>query len=77
MRWAVARGVPVRFMDLPQAHQLDAGQLARGDADLDAEHDPGPTIRSAALARAAGYGDRRAAGGSSMVEQRRDPQPAV
>jgi hypothetical protein len=72
MRWAVARGVPVRFMDLPQAHQLDAASFARGDADLDAEHDPVADDPLGALARAAGYEDREL-WWEQHVEQRRDP----
>lgn len=46
MRWALAQDVPVRFMDLPQTHQLD---LAKDDEpDLDPLGE---------LARAAGFED--------------------
>ncbi|MFE0189043.1 DUF5682 family protein [Streptomyces sp. NPDC058989] len=60
MRWALERGVPVRFIDLPAAHSLagDEGDgVARTDADeadgaADVRVDP---IR--VLAEAAGYDD--------------------
>ncbi|EPH42421.1 hypothetical protein STRAU_4534 [Streptomyces aurantiacus JA 4570] len=68
IRWAVRRGVPVRFMDLPAAHAL-----ARGDAEPEGSPDgegeaagPGSAVSSeqavridplGALAEAAGYDD--------------------
>ncbi|MBQ0986070.1 hypothetical protein KBZ10_16400 [Streptomyces sp. F63] len=52
LRWAVERGVPVRFVDLPAAHVL-AWEEAGGDAPADeARTDP-----LALLAGAAGYDD--------------------
>ena len=64
IRWALARGVPVAFMDLPAAVTLaPKEEEAPAEADPDAEAAPIPpadAVRSdplALLARAAGYSD--------------------
>lgn len=72
MRWAVARQLPVRFMDLPQANQLDPASFATTDRDLDAERDPVADDPLGALAEAAGYEDREL-WWELVIEQRRDP----
>ncbi|MFI0779832.1 DUF5682 family protein [Streptomyces sp. NPDC021212] len=62
IQWALARDVPVRFIDLPAAHSL--AMTAKGDADRSGDPgDPaGPAERArvdplAVLAEAAGYED--------------------
>ncbi|MFD3486757.1 DUF5682 family protein [Streptomyces sp. NPDC058665] len=72
IRWALARGVPVRFIDLPATHSLaitDADAEADGHTEADGAPDgesaPGPDGRAealridplAVLAEAAGYDD--------------------
>jgi len=66
-RWALERGVPVRFMDLPAAAVLAAGRVREdGDGDRADRSRPGageagtpPLVRDpiGALARSAGYDD--------------------
>ncbi|MBI2393298.1 MAG: hypothetical protein HYV09_27185 [Deltaproteobacteria bacterium] len=68
IRWALARGVPVRFMDLPMAHQLVAG----GVREDRASGDPGRDDPIGALGRAAGYEDAEA-WWEHQIEQRLDP----
>lgn len=72
IRWGLARGVPVRFMDLPIAHQLGLpGPAAAADA---APPPPPPDLRTdplAGLAEAAGYSDSER-WWEHMVEHRRD-----
>ncbi|MFC7217417.1 DUF5682 family protein [Streptomyces polyrhachis] len=72
IRWAVERGVPVRFVDLPAAHSLALGEEEDGDGPdtseapdpaADADGPDTPDITAAridplsVLARAAGYTD--------------------
>jgi hypothetical protein len=62
LAWAVARGVPARFMDLPQAHRL-AIRVERERREVDPLEE---------LARAAGHGDGER-WWERLVEERRDP----
>jgi hypothetical protein len=67
MRYALAEGVAVRFMDLPQAHWLalkDESQISNSELEISA--DP-----LKALAEAAGYSDSEL-WWEHQVEQRRD-----
>lgn len=78
VRWAVAAGVPVRFIDLPMAHAL---ALDRAERDTPAEEPAGETPEPADgpgpgdplnwLAQAAGYADGEA-WWNHMVEERGD-----
>ena len=60
--WAQARGVSVRFMDLPQAHRM-AMRVQRERREVDPLEE---------LGRAAGYGDGER-WWEHLVEERRDP----
>ncbi|EYB67265.1 hypothetical protein DEIPH_ctg046orf0072 [Deinococcus phoenicis] len=65
IRWALARGVPVAFMDLPASVTLALGEEGETPAGTDPDADPAPTspadtVRQdplALLAQAAGYSD--------------------
>ncbi|MEU8824165.1 DUF5682 family protein [Streptomyces sp. NPDC048636] len=62
IRWALARDVPVRFIDLPAANSLAMAATERADPERVPGPDPGPAGRVrldplAALAEAAGYDD--------------------
>jgi hypothetical protein len=67
LRYALAEGIPVRFMDLPQAHQL-AEPERPGDGSTDVPLRDDPLQR---LAEAAGYGDGER-WWEQVVEVRRD-----
>jgi hypothetical protein len=67
IRWALARNIPVRFMDLPMAHQLVAG----GVREDRATGDPVADDPIGALGRAAGYDDPEA-WWEHQIEQRLD-----
>jgi hypothetical protein len=81
LRHALSAGVPVRFMDLPQAHQLaskDPGEEGPSDADATPAPAPPPPEAPALrrdpiglLAAAAGYSDGER-WWEHAVEQRRD-----
>lgn len=82
LRWAVAAGVPVRFIDLPVAHGLALEQAARQAAEEApeaaeeaegeaADTSPDPHDPLAWFARAAGYADGEA-WWNHMVEERGD-----
>jgi Family of unknown function (DUF5682) len=78
LRWAVAQGVPARFIDLPRVNDLALNkaqrQLAAGAPEPAAEEETPPQQRSDPLdwlARAAGYGDGEA-WWNHMVEERGD-----
>src|SRR5262245_14163071 len=82
IRFALERHIPVRFMDLPQAHQLKAKDPEEKAKDPEAEappqQDPDDEEQLAddpigMLANAAGYTDREL-WWEQQVEQRRDPQ---
>jgi hypothetical protein len=68
IRWALARSIPVRFMDLPMAHQLVKG----GVREDRASGDPVSDDPIGALGRAAGYEDSEA-WWEHQIEQRLDP----
>jgi hypothetical protein len=68
IRWALSRGVPVRFMDLPMAHQLVKGGVREDRASGDPVRDD----PIGALGRAAGYEDPEA-WWEHQIEQRLDP----
>ncbi|MFD5771027.1 DUF5682 family protein [Streptomyces sp. NPDC127049] len=73
LRWAVGRGVPVRFVDLPAAHTLAATDPTWGDGDEEADG----TARVdplAELARAAGHQDPEQ-WWEDVVELRGDADP--
>lgn len=74
LRWALARGVPVKFMDLALKHEL-AREKAQPGAD-GAESEPEPASRAhdglVLLARAAGYDDSER-WWEALVEHRRTP----
>jgi hypothetical protein len=86
LRFGLTNDIPVRFMDLPQAHQLGDGGREMGDGDIpkinesieetvppDPQH-PTPNPRADPLgwlAAAAGYSDGER-WWEHMVEQRRD-----
>ncbi|WP_399103130.1 DUF5682 family protein [Streptomyces sp. 11x1] len=62
IRWALARGVPARFIDLPAAHSLARGHEEDADAEPEGaapspEEEPLRGDPLAALAEAAGYDD--------------------
>ncbi|GLF97661.1 DUF5682 family protein [Streptomyces yaizuensis] len=59
IRWALDRGVPVRFIDLPAAHTLapDPERESTADSVADPEWDAAPAARSAAGAPARGATD--------------------
>jgi hypothetical protein len=65
IRYALAHGVPVRFIDLPMRHQLAMRESREPDAVVD---DP-----LSYVARAAGYDDGER-WWEHMVEERRDPR---
>jgi hypothetical protein len=70
LRWAAAHGVPARFFDLPQAHQLALEKAAE-----EGEEAPPEPLRDdplGVLAEAAGYTDREL-WWEQQIEQRRDP----
>lgn len=67
IRWALARGVPVRFMDLPMSHQLVEGGVREDRATGDPVRDD----PIGALGRAAGYEDTEA-WWEHQIEQRLD-----
>src|SRR5262245_24347637 len=54
IRFALARGIEVRFIDLPQAHRLADAQEARDDAESSGLPRSDPLLP---MAIAAGYGD--------------------
>ncbi len=68
IRWALERKVPVRFMDLPMAHQLVKGGVREDRATGDLVRDD----PIGALGRAAGYEDTEA-WWEHQIEQRLDP----
>jgi hypothetical protein len=79
IRHAVGRGIPVRCMDLPQAHQLaDEEQPPPAHSETEpppSELSPPPSQDPlGALAAAAGYSDGER-WWEHMVEQRRDGEP--
>ncbi|MGW2839585.1 DUF5682 family protein [Streptomyces sp. NPDC001493] len=55
IRWALAHGAAVRFVDLPAAHSLALAAAAQGEGDE--ETSPAPPDPIALLAEAAGYDD--------------------
>ncbi|MBT2445784.1 hypothetical protein J7F03_01510 [Streptomyces sp. ISL-43] len=62
IRWAQARDVPVRFIDLPAAHSLaaPAGGEGRGEGDGEGDREASESVRLdplAVLAETAGYDD--------------------
>ncbi|MCT2592342.1 DUF5682 family protein [Streptomyces sp. N2-109] len=62
IRWALERGVPVRFFDLPAAHSLVLGEEGEGEGGEAAEGEPGGDAELrldplAVLAETAGYDD--------------------
>ena len=65
MQYALGRGVPVRFIDLPLMHQLDAESQAEEKAEPPREDALG------GLARAAGHEDGEA-WWEQLIEQRQD-----
>ncbi|HYW53710.1 MAG TPA: DUF5682 family protein [Dongiaceae bacterium] len=75
LRWALARGVPVRFMDLPQANQLVPPDEPRAEDAPAASADETPSrLRDdplEAIAEAAGFSDGER-WWDQMVERRRD-----
>ena len=75
LRWALARNVPVRFMDLPQAHQLVPPDESRAEEAPAAPADQTPErLRDdplEAIAEAAGFSDGER-WWDQMVERRRD-----
>ncbi|WP_284349355.1 DUF5682 family protein [Roseisolibacter agri] len=73
VRHALARAVPVRFIDLPAAHQLalDAEHEVAHDAQVEPTVDPVRRDPLGALARAAGYADGER-WWEHLVEERRD-----
>jgi hypothetical protein len=79
IRHALAREVPVRFMDLPQSVQFALNEPGKEDAEPDPQSDLNPDSAVDALRRdplrlvaeAAGYGDGEL-WWEQMVEQRRD-----
>ncbi|WP_394829786.1 DUF5682 family protein [Pendulispora albinea] len=68
LTYALERGIPARFMDLPLAHQLGDTAQETPSAPDEAVHDP-----LAALAAAAGYRDREL-WWEQQIEQRADPR---
>jgi hypothetical protein len=73
IRHALAHGVPVRYMDLPQFHQL-AEEPGVESADAEGQQAPVSQDPLGALATAAGYSDGER-WWEHMVEQRRDGAP--
>ena len=65
MRYALAHGVPVRFMDLPQAHQLARRRESRRRGEPTARASPRIATRSALLGRGAPATATASAGGST------------
>lgn len=57
IRWALARDVPVRFIDLPAAHSLAMEADAEADRDDTTEEQPVPVDPIRVLAETAGYDD--------------------
>jgi Family of unknown function (DUF5682) len=75
IRFALARGIPVRFMDLPQFHRLaETGEgAAASDGDgATVEADVARVDPIAALATAAGFPDGEL-WWENEIERRRDP----
>jgi len=77
LRWALERGVPARFMDLPQSIQLalDTQEMAEIKVVTEGEGPSAETLPDdpiGMLAEAAGYADREL-WWEQQVEQRRDP----
>ncbi|MCR4414752.1 MAG: DUF5682 family protein, partial [Thermoguttaceae bacterium] len=71
LRYAFQRGIPVRFMDLPQCHRL-----AIDEAEKDESAETEPTLEDdplGMLAMAAGYSDREL-WWEHQIEQRQDPR---
>ncbi|GGR38262.1 DUF5682 family protein [Streptomyces roseolus] len=73
LRWALARDVPVRFVDLPAAHTLAAADPTWGDGEDEADGSA-PVDPLAALARAAGREDPEQ-WWEDVVEHRGDTDP--
>jgi hypothetical protein len=83
LRYGVSQGIPTRFMDLPQAHQLGVATVpveAADSEDSEPEPEQGPSPPEAALplhdpigwlGQAAGYGDGEA-WWNHQVEERGD-----
>jgi hypothetical protein len=78
IRFGLARGVPVRFMDLPQAHRLAKPEAAEPEgSDEPEEHDEPPADRARldpieALGNAAGFSDGEL-WWEHEIERRKDP----
>jgi hypothetical protein len=80
IRWAAEHGVPARFFDLPQAHQLaleavETEDEAAPEAPAEEPGDPQDPLHDdplGVLAEAAGYTDREL-WWEQQIEQRRDP----
>jgi hypothetical protein len=80
IRWAAGNGVPARFFDLPQSHQLaldkaeEEAQAKEESGEVPAEEprDPLHDDPLGVLAEAAGYTDREL-WWEQQIEQRRDP----
>ncbi|GDX83407.1 hypothetical protein LBMAG42_52180 [Deltaproteobacteria bacterium] len=84
LRWAVVRGAPIRFCDLPQAHQLGSserdaadGEAPESEGELEsqvgsAERDPLHLDPLGWLSLASGYSDRDG-WWDAQIESRRDP----
>jgi Family of unknown function (DUF5682) len=76
LRWAVAHGVPARFIDLPRANDLALDKAKRerdapSEPATESDHTPQHSDPLDWLARAAGYGDGEA-WWNHMVEERGD-----
>jgi hypothetical protein len=73
LRFAAARGIPSRFIDLPQAHRMAHEESpAESDDELDAEPEPAREDPIGALANAAGFSDGEL-WWEHEIERRRDP----
>lgn len=75
IRFAFERRIPVRFMDLPQAHQLKIKSPEGEEPPQEEPEDEEPLVEDpiGMLANAAGVADREL-WWEQQVEQRRDPQ---
>ena len=73
LQYALGRSLPVRFIDLPQTHQL----TEKGGEDAEPEEPPSPARADplGTLARAAGYTDGEL-WWEHLIEQRRSPAEA-
>jgi hypothetical protein len=75
IRFALARGIPVRFMDLPQYHRLapaEAESATEGEGEEAADEDVARVDPIGALATAAGFPDGEL-WWEHEIERRRDP----